>query len=53
MAWYGEYRPYVSVAERQRMAQREASKRKKKGQTLVPVTIAGRKIATTFWGMAW
>jgi len=53
MAWYGEFRPYVSVAERRRMAQREAAKRAKKGQTLAPVAIAGRTIATTFWGKAW
>jgi uncharacterized Zn finger protein len=53
MAWFGEFRPYVSVAERRRRGAREASKRKKKGETLAPVTIAGRKIATTFWGKAW
>jgi len=53
MAWYGEFRPYVPVAERRRMGQREAKKRMKKGQTLAPVATAGRKIATTFWGAAW
>jgi uncharacterized Zn finger protein len=53
MAWYGEFRPYVSVAERRIMAEREATKRRKKGQMLAPVAIAGRKIATTFWGTAW
>ncbi len=53
MAWYGAFRPYVPVAERRRMGQREAKKRMKKGQTLAPVAIAGRKIATTFWGAAW
>src|ERR1700729_3490788 len=53
MAWYGEFRPYVPVAERRRLGQREAKKRMKKGQTLAPVATAGRKIATTFWGAAW
>jgi uncharacterized Zn finger protein len=53
MPWYGEFRPYVSVAERRKMAEREAAKRAKKGETLAPVAIAGRKIATTFWGTAW
>ena len=52
MVWY-EIRPYVSVAERREMARREATKRAKKGQTLAPVAIEGRKIATTFWGIAW
>ena len=53
MGWYGEFRPYVSASERRRIAQREITKRTKKGQTLAPVAIAGRKIATTFWGAAW
>ena len=53
MAWYGEFRPYVPVADRRRMGQREAKKRMKKGQTLAPVATSGRKIATTFWGAAW
>ncbi len=53
MAWYGEFRPYVPVAERRRMGQREAKKRMRKGQTLEPVATAGRKIAATFWGAAW
>ncbi len=50
---YDQFPPYVSVAERRLRAQREVAKRKKKGETLAPVTIAGRKIATTFWGAAW
>jgi uncharacterized Zn finger protein len=53
MAWYGEFRPYVSVAERRRLAEREIAKRKKKGQVLSPVAIPGRKIAATFWGASW
>jgi uncharacterized Zn finger protein len=50
---YSRFPPYVSVAERRKLAAREAEKRKKKGQTLAPVAITGRKIATTFWGSAW
>jgi uncharacterized Zn finger protein len=53
MAWYGEYRPYVSVAERRRRGLREAEKRKKKGEALAPVEATGRAIAGTFWGKAW
>jgi len=50
---YGGWAPYVSVAQRRANALREISKLKKKGQLLAPVTIEGRKIATTFWGKAW
>jgi uncharacterized Zn finger protein len=52
---YGGYgwRPYVSVAERQRQAAREMEKRKKKGQVVSPVIVEGRKIVETFWGKAW
>ncbi|MGH7108859.1 MAG: SWIM zinc finger family protein [Stellaceae bacterium] len=45
--------PYVPVAERRRQAVRMAAKLRKKGQVLMPVTIAGRTIAATFWGKAW
>jgi uncharacterized Zn finger protein len=52
MSFYG-WRPYVPVAERRRQAQRELAKLKKKGQSSAPVTIAGRNIATSFWGKSW
>lgn len=47
------WKPYVSVAEQRRKAAREMEKRKKQGHTVSPVSIEGRTIATTFWGMAW
>jgi len=47
------WRPYVSVAERRAQARRKMEKLRKKGQTVSPVTIAGRTIVTTFWGKAW
>src|SRR5262245_27488246 len=50
--FYG-FRDYVSVAERRQQAARELAKLAKKGRQTSPVTIDGRKIATTFWGMAW
>lgn len=50
---YGGWDPYVPVAERKRLAQKEAKRRLKKGQSLAPIRITGRKIATTFWGTAW
>jgi uncharacterized Zn finger protein len=55
MGWYSHYnwRPYVSVAERRRRAAKKIAKMKKAGRQISPVEIAGRKIATTFWGEAW
>lgn len=48
-----EWRPYVSVAERRRNAEREMQKLRKKGHPVSPVVIEGRAIAQTFWGRAW
>ncbi len=51
---YGSmWKPYVSVAERRQNAQKEVQKLAKKGQVVAPVVVAGRAIATTFWGKAW
>jgi uncharacterized Zn finger protein len=51
---YFQWRPYVPVAERRAQAARELTKlAKKSGQTASPVVLAGRKIASTFWGKAW
>lgn len=44
---------YVPVAERRRRAEQEMAKLARKGQTISPVKIEGRVIATTFWGKAW
>ena len=52
MGWY-EYKPYVPVAQRRAQAAREVAKRLKKGQTVLPVQVEGRTIASTFWGQAW
>ena len=52
MSWY-EFRPYVPVAQRRRQAEQKLKKLKKKGQSVAPVTIEGRTIATTFWGKSW
>jgi uncharacterized Zn finger protein len=50
---YFEWRPYVPVAERRRQAERKLAKLKKQGQSVAPVTIAGRTIAKSFWGKSW
>jgi uncharacterized Zn finger protein len=52
MSW-SQWKPYVPVAQRRHKAAREMEKLRKKGLDLQPVTVAGRKIAKTFWGEAW
>ena len=52
MSWWS-FRPYVSVAKRRANALREVKKMAKNGQKASPVEIAGRIIASTFWGKAW
>lgn len=53
MGWYYDFRPYVSVAERQRNAQRELAKLAKRGLVARPVAIEGRTISRSFWGKSW
>jgi uncharacterized Zn finger protein len=52
--YYGNgFTPYVSVATRRARAARELANLQKKGREMSPVAIEGRKIAGTFWGVAW
>lgn len=44
---------YVSVAAKRRRAQSELAKLRKKGKSVAPITIDGRKVAKTFWGKSW
>lgn len=54
MSRYFSYPPYVPVAERRRKAEAAAKKlAKKSGRALAPVSLASKKIATTFWGRSW
>jgi uncharacterized Zn finger protein len=53
MSYYFAWRPYISVAEKRRNAEREVAKLKKRGQSIAPVRIEGRTIAKSFWGQAW
>ncbi len=55
MGWYSYDRwpVYVSVAQRRRQGAKLVAKLEKAGRQISPVEIAGRKIATTFWGEAW
>lgn len=49
----GDFPPYVSVAERQRRAQREVAKLRRKGRQVEPVSVEGKALASTLWGKAW
>jgi uncharacterized Zn finger protein len=55
MGWYSydDWRPYVSLTERRRQAAKKVAKMRKHGREVSPVEIVGRKIAATFWGIAW
>jgi len=52
MSYFG-WKPYVPVAARKRQAANRLSGLKKKGQRVAPVSIEGRKIANSFWGISW
>ena len=47
------WKPYVSVADRRRKAEKAALKAKKGGATLLPIAPYLGAIAKTFWGKAW
>jgi uncharacterized Zn finger protein len=51
--YWGGWPRYVPVSERKEKARKQAEKLRKKGDSLAPVVIAGRTIASTFWGKAW
>jgi uncharacterized Zn finger protein len=54
MGWYYGYRPYVSVGQRRAKAARYAATlAKQEKRQLTPISIAGRAIASSFWGQAW
>ncbi len=55
MSWgYYGFREYVPVAQKTAKGVKYAAQvAKKQGRQPAPVQLAGRKIATTFWGKAW
>lgn len=50
---FDEWAPYIPVAERRRKAAGAMARLARKGQTISPVVVHGRTIATTAWGKAW
>jgi uncharacterized Zn finger protein len=52
MSFYG-WKPYVSVAERRKKAEKAAAKAGKGGADFSPVAASRGAIAKTFWGKGW
>ena len=52
MSYYG-WRPYVSVGERRKKAEKAAARARRAGADLSPVAASRGAIAKTFWGKAW
>ena len=52
MSYYG-YKPYVSVGERQKQAEKAAAKAKKAGKVYSPIAAYRGALAKTVWGNAW
>lgn len=50
---YGSYKPYESIAVKKARAARSIARLQKKKQVLSPIQITGRKLARTWWGIAW
>jgi uncharacterized Zn finger protein len=53
MMVYWRFPKYVTVGERKKKAENKLKKLMKKNPGMKPVRIAGRAIATTWWGKAW
>ncbi len=47
------WKRYVPVAERRLKAQRKMDQLRKKGEQPQPISLLGKKIAETFWGISW
>lgn len=52
MSYWG-WKPYVSVAERRKKAEKTAARAKKAGAALSPIAPYRGAVAKTFWGKAW
>ncbi len=50
---YYDYKPYVSVGERQKQAEKAAAKAKKAGKVYSPIAAYRGALAKTVWGKAW
>jgi uncharacterized Zn finger protein len=53
MSYWGNFPPYVSVAEKKAKAARKREQLKKKNSNLKPILLSGSAIARTWWGKSW
>ena len=53
MSFWGYWEPRKTAAQRRAESARKVHDAARRGKPLAPVTLAGRKIAETFWGKAW
>ena len=53
MRYHYGYFEYVSVAEKKVRNQKAIEKLRKKNPDIAPVVISGKKLAATWWGIAW
>jgi uncharacterized Zn finger protein len=53
MGYWNHFPRYVPMAERRTKALRQAEKLRKKNAGLKPVVVAGRTIASSWWGKSW
>lgn len=53
MSYWGEFAPYVSVAEKKAKAAKKLKKLQKSNPAVRPVVIEGSAIARTWWGKSW
>jgi len=52
MSYFG-WKPYVSVGERQKLAEKAAAKAKKSGKSYAPILAYRGAVAKTVWGKSW
>lgn len=50
---YGGFAPYVPVSEHRARAAKSAAALRKKNPDIEPVVVDGKKLARTWWGLAW
>ena len=49
----GEFPTYIPVAERKKRARAKIEALRADGHDVRPITISGKKLTTTFWGLEW
>ncbi|WP_372365351.1 hypothetical protein [Candidatus Uabimicrobium sp. HlEnr_7] len=53
MDYWGDYKPYVTAAEKKKIAQKKLAKLRKENPNIQPIVVKGKKLVSTWWGKAW